>query len=528
MVSPSKQIYKCFGCGSGGDVITFVQNKELLTFHETIKHLCEKNSISYDFTSEVVDEVQIKRERERLIIGYADTYFKSVFKESEAEVYSKSVRGYSDSIISMFGLSFAPNGFSNLYNHLLGISVSATEMESCALIKKHDTGGNYYDCFRNRLMFPICDKFGKVIAFSGRALKENQKPKYYNSAETDIFKKSHVLYGLHLAKEHISKSDSCIVVEGATDVIAMHIKGLCNSVATLGTAFTPEHAKLIKAYTKNVTLLYDGDSAGLKAVFRGCQVLFKEGLFVKVCQLPIGQDPDTFFKGLTKEDSIKFIEDNSKDFIVFRLSLLSESISDKVKVSKELVSMINDFPDHHARSIMRLEYERLLGLKSELMFTPKVVQHNIYNTNPELNLLRVALTVDHDFVYKKFLDLPDLYTYFQDDKLGLLAKETLLNADYDIHKAMYSEDESIRESAQQILNCHTPYVESDWDVDYHIAKFELHIMSVIEKQIFGGISKLDESKQSAMLTKIKIEKKKVLSDVEILESERKKDSLILG
>jgi len=521
VVSTAKSIFKCYGCGIGGDVITFIQNIESLSFYEAIKVICEKENIPFNIQEDdIPNEQQLQIEREYLVLKYANRYFKSQFKGSEGYNYAQT-RGYSDEIMNLFELSFAPQGLNNLIDNLKSNSVTLNEMESCALIKKHLDSDSYYDCFRNRLMFPIHDKFGKVIAFSGRALNNNQKPKYYNSAETSIFKKSQVLYGLHITKMFISKLDNCIITEGATDVISMFSKGIKNIVATLGTAFTPYHAKIIKSYTKNVTLIYDGDNAGLKAVFKGCQVLFKEGIFVKVCRLPDGQDPDSFSKSMSAEDLEKYIADNSKDFIPYRLSLLSESVADKVKVSKELVDMINDFPDSQAREIMKVEYMKILGMSAHVTYTQPIKKVISHNTNPEVNILRIALTVDSESVYDYFHNVPNLHDYFSNDGYKKLAEKVFYTRGYSSENALYDSDEDIMMSAREILNTETVYSEPEWDTDYHILKFDKHIMEVIEKQIFNDERTEPLEIQSIMLSKIKTEKNIIKNKLETLENIRR-------
>lgn len=483
---PSRGTYKCFGCGKGGDAISFVMEKESLSFKEAVEVLCEKHRIEYKADEEKVDPMYLRRQRQLIVIQMANKFFLDCYNGSLAEQISTE-RGFSLEISQQFMFGYAKEGFSNLIDYLRSNGVSNDELVQCSLAKE---GTNtMYDFFRNRLMFPIQDHMGKVIGFSGRALKQGQSPKYINTAETELYHKSKNLFGLHIAKTFISQQKECIVVEGAPDVIAMHQVGFKNTVGTLGTALTTDHAKIIKKYTDRVLLMYDGDTAGLKAVFRACEPIFTAGLFVSICRLPEGEDPDVFVKRLGYEDAVKYIQSNKRDWIEFRTSLLTQNISDRILVAKELKSMIEKHPDKDAREIMLHDYSKKFGLTYDKSLKPVSDKVRVeMNASPEYNLLRVCLNYGVDDVFEYFNELngsrEHLLKGFVDIDYKRVAEAIFKDNVTDIHRLLHSEDSALKASVEKVMNMGARKEEDeDWDISYAIIRFEIYYIEIIEKEL---------------------------------------------
>ena len=295
-VNPEKQIFHCFGCGTGGNVFTFIMKEEGVSFPEAVRILAKRAGISIPEPEETTDvNLQVREAlyhiNEMAMAFYEEQLFSPAGREALEYLHS---RGFTDDGIRTFHLGYAPDSFDALLKHATARHFSPEKLEQAGLLNKRDDGG-YYDRFRHRIMFPILNLSGKVIAFGGRRLSSDDTiPKYVNSPETPIYHKSNVLYGLFLARDAIREQDLAIFVEGYTDMMRLYLSGIRNVVATSGTALTPLQARLVRRYTKNVTLLYDSDTAGAAATLRGADVLVEQGLEVKVAELQEGEDPDSF------------------------------------------------------------------------------------------------------------------------------------------------------------------------------------------------------------------------------------------
>src|SRR5687767_11707975 len=378
-VVPSKGIFKDFSSGKGGDAITFVMEHESMSYMEALKYLAKKYGVEVkeDVNSEKEQAAQSERDGLYIVMNYAKEYFKELlFKHDEGRSIGLSYfreRGFNDRNIEKFELGYALNEWHGLEKTATqgGYSQQALE-KSGLIIKKED--GKTYDRFRGRVIFPVHNLSGKVIAFGARILtKEKDQPKYINSPETDIYHKSNVLYGMFQAKNEIRKHDFCYLVEGYTDVISLHQAGIENVVASSGTALTEEQIKLMRRFTENVTVLYDGDAAGIKAALRGIDLVLKGGLNVRIVLLPDGEDPDSFSRKSGSTEFKKYLRDHTQDFISFKIGLYSKEASHdpirKAEAIREIVASIGVIPDPIKRSVYIQETSQLLKISEAVLFT---------------------------------------------------------------------------------------------------------------------------------------------------------------
>ncbi|MEO0902220.1 MAG: DNA primase, partial [Bacteroidota bacterium] len=352
MVSPVKQIWKDFSSGKGGNVVAFLMEHEHFTYPEAIKYLAKKYNIEIEETERTDEEKEQANERESmyLVSEFAQKYFEDTLWDTEpgkaiGHSYFKE-RGFSDSTIRKFSLGYSLDEWEAFTKSALEKSYQIEFLEKTGLtIVKEQTDGKTrtFDRFKGRVMFPIHSMSGRVLGFGGRILTNDKKAaKYLNSPESEIYHKSKVLYGIYFAKQSIAKEDNCFLVEGYTDVIQMYQRGIENVVASSGTALTPEQIRLINRLTKNITVLFDGDAAGLRASLRGIDLILEQGMNVKVCSFPEGEDPDSFAKNNTYEDVVLYLEENAKDFIQFKTSILTqEAEDDPIKRADTVRDIVN-------------------------------------------------------------------------------------------------------------------------------------------------------------------------------------------
>jgi DNA primase len=344
-VSPSKGIFKCFGCGEAGDVVSFLCKHEHFTYVEALQWLAKKYNIEIQEKELTPEEKQRQTERDGLfhVSEFAQKHFADLMWNDEMGravglSYFHS-RGLSDDIIKRFGLGYCLDEWSNFTDYALKNGYSEEVLEKTGLtIFKEDTGKRY-DRFRGRVMFPIYSISGRVLGFSGRVLsKEKQAAKYVNSPDSDIYNKSRILYGLYQARSAIAKADKCYLVEGNLDVISMHQSGVENTVASCGTSLTTEQIRLIRRYTPNVTVLYDGDSAGIKAALRAVDLLFAEGMHVRLVLFPDGEDPDSYAQKYGSTALQEYLAQHEDNFIMFKTRVLLDGVKDDPIRKAELVS----------------------------------------------------------------------------------------------------------------------------------------------------------------------------------------------
>ena len=344
-VSPSKGIFKCFGCGEAGDVVKFLMKHEHYTYPEALRWLADKYHIEIKEEEQTEEEKQRQTERDALfhVSEFAQKYFADLLYNDEmGRAVGLSYfhgRGLSDEIIKRFGLGYCLDEWSNFTDHALKAGYSDSVLEKTGLtIYKEDTGKKY-DRFRGRVMFPIYSISGRVLGFSGRVLtSEKQAAKYVNSPDSEIYNKSRILYGLYQARTAIAKADKCYLVEGNVDVISMHQSGVENTVASCGTSLTTEQIRLIKRYTQNVTVLYDGDKAGVKAALRAIDLLFAEGMHVRLVLFPDDEDPDSYAQKYGSTKLQEFLATHEDNFIMYKTRVLLDEVKEDPIRKAELVS----------------------------------------------------------------------------------------------------------------------------------------------------------------------------------------------
>ena len=371
-VSPAKNICKCFACGEGGTAVHFIMKHEQLSYFDALRYLAKKYNIEIHERELTDKEKQIRSDRESMLIvnAWAQKYFTMLLNE---HIDGKTIgmryfaeRGFREDTIRKFQLGYSLEQRDALYQAALKSGYKKEYLEKTGLVIAYDDG-RVNDRFRGRVIFPVHSLSGKVVAFGGRVLKKDEKTaKYVNSPESEIYHKSNELYGIYFAKQAIVKADRCFLVEGYTDVISMHQSGVENVVASSGTALTHGQIRLIHRFTNNITVLYDGDAAGIKAAIRGIDLLLEEGMNVKVVLLPDGEDPDSFARSHSASEFAEFIRQNETDFVRFKTKLLlAEAGNDPVKRSAligDIIRTIAIVPDNITRTI----YIRECSAKMEI------------------------------------------------------------------------------------------------------------------------------------------------------------------
>jgi DNA primase len=370
-VSPAKGFYKCFGCGKAGDSVTFMMEHEHLTFPEALRYLAKKYNITIEEEAPSAEQIESQSQREALFVvtSYAQKHFTNeLWNDDEGRAIGLSYfreRGFTDEIIKKFELGYAVDKWDDLTKSAIEAGYLQENLVKAGLTIVQEQ--KVYDRFRGRVIFPIHSLTGRPIAFGARILKVDPKsPKYLNSPETEIYYKSKTLYGISQAKKDIINKDTCFLVEGYTDVVSLHQAGVENVVASSGTALTVEQIRLIGRYTKNITVLYDGDAAGIKASIRGIDLILEEGMNVRVILFPDGDDPDSFSKRVSSHELIEYLNKEAVDFISFKTKLLlSDTNGDPIKKAslvRDIVETISKVPD----AISRAAYLRQTSLLMEM------------------------------------------------------------------------------------------------------------------------------------------------------------------
>ncbi|MGY0393401.1 DNA primase [Bizionia sp. KMM 8389] len=378
MVSPVKGIWKDFSSGKGGNAVAFLMEHEHFTYPEAIKYLAKKYNIEIEETQQSNEEKAQADTRESLYLvsEFASRYFQKVLHKTDLGKaiglsYFKE-RGFTDETIKKFDLGYSPDEWQAFTDEALknGYQLEFLEKTGLTIVK----GEKRFDRFKGRVMFPIQSMSGRVLGFGGRILTNDKKAaKYLNSPESELYHKSKVLYGIYHAKQSISKEDNCYLVEGYTDVIQFHQRGIKNVVSSSGTALTPEQIRLINRLTKNITVLFDGDAAGLRASLRGIDLILEQGMNVKVCTFPEGEDPDSFAKNNTLEEIQTYLAEKAQDFIQFKASLLvKEANNDPIKKAdtiRDIVNSIAKIPDRIKTEIYIQECARIMDISEDVLFT---------------------------------------------------------------------------------------------------------------------------------------------------------------
>ena len=377
MVSPVKQIWKDFSTGKGGNAVTFLMEHEHYSYPEAIRYLARKYQIEVEETVQSDEQKQRADERESmfLVSEFARNFFSQILWETEK---GKAIglsyfreRGFTDETIKKFELGYSPEDWTALTDEAISKKYELEFLEKTGLTVVNET--KKFDRFRGRVMFPIHSMSGRVLGFGGRTLSSEKKvAKYLNSPESIIYHKGKVLYGIYQAKQTIAKEDNCYLVEGYTDVISLHQSGVTNVVSSSGTALTPDQIRLINRLTNNITVLFDGDAAGIRASFRGIDLILEQGMNVRVVAFPEGEDPDSFARSRTSQDLIEYLTEESQDFIQFKTSILLEQTKkDPVKraeLIRDIVSSISKIPNNIHKEVYIQECASIMNISEQVLF----------------------------------------------------------------------------------------------------------------------------------------------------------------
>ena len=385
MVSPVKGIWKDFSTGKGGNTISFLMEHEHYTYPEAIKWLARKYNIEIEETEQTDAQKHQNDERENMFVvsEYAKEYFhKVLLEDNEGKAIGLSYfkeRGFTDETIKKFQLGYSLNEWHAFTNEAenSGYDIKYLESTGLTIVKENPNNPSEprkFDRFKGRVLFPIHSMSGRVLGFGGRILTNDKKAaKYLNSPESDIYHKSKILYGLYHAKQLIAREDNCYLVEGYTDVISFHQSGIENVVASSGTALTSDQIRLVNRLTKNITILFDGDAAGIRASIRGIDLILEQGMNVKVMTFPDGDDPDSFSKKVSPEELKTYLDENAQDFIKFKVSLLLEDAqNDPVKKAgliREIVTSISKIPDNIQQEVYLQECSRIMEISESVLFS---------------------------------------------------------------------------------------------------------------------------------------------------------------
>lgn len=381
VVSPSKGVYKCFGCGKGGNAVTFLMEHENITYPEALKMVAKRYGIEVREKELSEEEIRRNDDRESMFVlnGWAAEYFANyLHRETEGQsvglAYFRQARGLTDATIRKFGLGFCPAKGDRMSKDALAVGYKKEFLLSTGLSLARERDGSLYDRFRDRVIFPVHNISGRVVAFGGRTLRTDKTvAKYQNSPESEIYSKKRELYGLYFAKRAIQQQDFAIMVEGYLDVISMHQAGIENVVASSGTSLTTEQIRLLGRFTKNITVIYDGDSAGIHASLRGIDMILKEGMNVRVVLLPEPEDPDSFARSHTASEVQAYIRDHERDFLEFKANLLLQDAEGdpirKAALIGDMVQSIAQIPDPIQRSVYVKECARIMDIDENILIS---------------------------------------------------------------------------------------------------------------------------------------------------------------
>ena len=375
-VSPAKGIFKCFGCGKSGSAISFVMDYEHCSYADALKYIAKKYHIEVEEEELSAEEIVARQKRESLYIvnEFAYKFFISQLSSPEGTAVAMAYyhsRGLEDGTIAKEGLGWAPTGRRSLTDAALAAGLKEEYLVEVGLTLKHDDG-TLSDRFRERVMFPIFSVSGRVIGFSGRALRSDNPAKYVNSPESEVYVKSRSLLGIYAAKSEISKLDKCFLVEGNVDVVTLHQLGIMNVVASCGTSLTVEQIRLIRKFSSNLTIMYDGDNAGIKAALRGTDMALEEGMNLRIVLLPPGEDPDSFGRSHTLQEFQDYISTHEQDFVNFKSEMLmSKAGKDPIKraeVINEIADTIAKVQDAVTRTVYVQEVSRKFDVEQKILF----------------------------------------------------------------------------------------------------------------------------------------------------------------
>ena len=559
MVSPSKNICKCFGCGKGGTPVNFIMEKEHLTFPEALRYLADKYHIEIkekELTSEEM-KAQSMRESMMQVNKFAAEYFvNTLWNTDEGKSVGLSYlrsRGITDEMIKKFKIGYCPDRYSAFYDTAVKSGFDPkvlTEVGLCSKGEKHTT-----DRFRGRVIFPVHSISGREVAFGGRALKMDDKTaKYVNSPESLIYHKSNELYGIYFAKNEIVKKDNVYLVEGYTDVTSMHQSGIENVVASSGTSLTYGQINMIHRFTSNITVLYDGDSAGIKASLRGIDMLLEHNMNVKVLLLPDGEDPDSFARSRNASDLLEYMEKNQKDFIAFKCELaLKEAGDDPIKRSNlinDILRSISVIPDEIKRSVYIQDCQTRFGIKLETLTqsVKKIITEKNQNAKvpstqiekpqqkevpytylQERELLKHV--INYALVPIEFVTPDEVIKVPVVEYVAFMKENGIIAFSYDIHNKIWdyileSETHDIRNAFlnhanKEIQDYTFSLVEDKYEihkenVDYSPEQLSLKLSSIIPQLVYGLELRMVEEKLKEVKNSIAIASKVPGADDQVI------------
>ena len=483
-VSPAKGIFKCFSSGKGGNAVTFLMEHEKLSYPEALRYLAKKYNIEIIEKEQSAEEIQQKNERESLlaVCTYAHKYYiENLTHTEEGKAVGASYfhqRSYRDDIINKFQLGYSREQRDAFTKTALEKGYKIEYLTKTGLTIQKE---NYaFDRFHGRVIFPIHSLAGQVIGFGGRILKSEEKAaKYINSPESEIYHKSNVLYGLFFAKQSIIKNDNCFIVEGYTDVLSLQQAGVENVVASSGTALTSQQIRLIKRFSKNITVIFDGDEAGIKASLRGIDLILEEDLNVKVLLLPDGEDPDSFAKGKSASELLEYIKENENDFISFKSRLLKKDAeTDPLKratLITEIVRSIAVIPGSITRAVYIKECSRILDVDERVLYTEinrirrQKAEQNFRKRNYDINLAeekiskgRTVISDNERYIVEK--DITRLLLNFGNNNLTVLNKHNNKEEETTVARYIISEI-----GADELEFSHPGYKIIYEDIEQHVS-----------------------------------------------------------
>jgi DNA primase len=527
MVSPVKQIWKDFSSGKGGSVVTFLMEHEHFTYPEAIRFLANKYNIEIEET-EVSQEDKIEaneKESMYLVSEFAKTYFQDTLLNTEEGKaiglsYFKE-RGFTNETIAKFGLGYSPETWDAFTKEALSKGYQLEFLEKVGLtITRED--GKHFDRFKGRVMFPIQSLSGRNLGFGGRILTNDKKAaKYLNSPESEIYYKSKVLYGIFHAKQAIAKQNNCYLVEGYTDVIQMHQAGIENVVASSGTALTPDQIRLINRLTKNITVLFDGDAAGLRASIRGIDLILEEGMNVKVCSFPDGDDPDSFARKNSYDDLVFYLENNAKDFIQFKASLLmNEAQNDPIKKAdliRDMVVSISKIPDRIKREVYIQECARIMDISEQVLQNTlaQLVQKDIAEAGKKFKTEQKAFEVVKNEVQQITQDKINIVYELERKIIEMLLLYGNLEADFEdfILKA--------NEEGEMVEEKETTSVKVFQRIYLSLQEDEVELANPVFKEIYNDLityyNQSDDFVIEQYLMKLSSEHSQIVTDILMLE-----------
>ncbi len=559
MVSPSKNICKCFGCGKGGTPVNFIMEKEHLTFPEALRYLADKYHIEIkekELTSEEM-KAQSMRESMMQVNKFAAEYFvNTLWNTDEGKSVGLSYlrsRGITDEMIKKFKIGYCPDRYSAFYDTAVKSGFDPkvlTEVGLCSKGERHTT-----DRFRGRVIFPVHSISGREVAFGGRALKMDEKTaKYVNSPESLIYHKSNELYGIYFAKNEIVKKDNVYLVEGYTDVTSMHQSGIENVVASSGTSLTYGQINMIHRFTSNITVLYDGDSAGIKASLRGIDMLLEQNMNVKVLLLPDGEDPDSFARSRNASELMEYMEKNQKDFIAFKCELaLEEAGNDPIKRSNlinDILRSISVIPDEIKRSVYIQDCQTRFGLKLETL--TQSVKNIIAEKNQNAKLPKTTIekpqqkevpytylqerellkhVINYALVPIEFVTPDEVIKVPVVEYVAFMKENGIIAFSYDIHNKIWdyildSETQDLRNaflnhSDKEIQDYTFSLVEDKYEihkenVNYNPEQLSLKLSSIIPQLVYGLELRMVEEKLKEVKNSISIASRVPVADEQVL------------